>query len=289
MLLVKEKIYHSTKRPFGWQDGKVLQNWRRTNRYNEKLWPLTRFGFICSLNTKLDVKAMDSKFEKLPARRDYVQEVYKVLLDAISDGSLAPGARITQEDIAAQLNVSRSPVLQALMLLKKDGFIQDAPGRGVQVTPLDPEWISKLYEIRGALDSLAARLAAQSRQVLDPALIDRGRQASEGTDVKAMIDADMAFHSAIYAASGNQLINESAHLHWVHLRRVMGAVLQVSAQRSSIWDEHQAIADAIAHGDGARAVVLTDLHTSRARRNLIQRLNEVLQQQTSPSPEPHGA
>ena len=232
---------------------------------------------------------MDSKFDKLPARRDYVQEVYKVLLDAISDGSLAPGARITQEDIAEQLNVSRSPVLQALMLLKKDGFIQDAPGRGVQVAPLDPEWIGKLYEIRGALDSLAARLAAESKWVLDPALIGNGRRASEGTDVKAMIDADMAFHSAIYEASGNELINESAHLHWVHLRRVMGAVLQGSAQRSSIWDEHQAIADAIAQGDGERAVMLTDLHTSRARRNLIQRLSEVLHQQAAPALEPLGS
>ena len=104
-----------------------------------------------------------------------------------------------------------------------------------------------------------------------------------------MIDADVAFHSAIYAASGNQLINESAHLHWVHLRRVMGAVLQVSAQRSSIWVEHRSIADAIAQGDGARAVMLTDLHTSRARCNLIQRLTEVLQQPAAPSPEPQGA
>jgi hypothetical protein len=50
------------------------------------------------------------------------------LLDAISDGSLAPGERITQEDIAEQLAVSRQPVLQALRLLKKDGFVLDAPG-----------------------------------------------------------------------------------------------------------------------------------------------------------------
>ena len=46
-----------------------------------------------------------------------------------------------------------------------------------------------------------------------------------------MIDADLAFHDAIYAASGNPLIEQSAHLHWRHLRRVMGAVLQQSAQR----------------------------------------------------------
>lgn len=227
---------------------------------------------------------MAGKLLKLRARTDYVDEVYKVLLDAISEGSLAPGTRITQEEIAEQLEVSRSPVLQALRLLKKDGLVQDAPGRGLLVTPLDAAWISNLYEIRGALDSLAARLAAERGAKLDKSLIANGRRASKGEDVKAMIDADMAFHSAIYAASGNPLITETAHLHWVHLRRVMGAVLQVSGQRKWIWDEHAAIAAAIAEGDGKLAMELTDQHTTRARQNLVERLGEVLNE----TPGAHG-
>jgi DNA-binding GntR family transcriptional regulator len=217
-----------------------------------------------------------AKFEKIQVRPDYVDEVYRVLLDAISDGSLAPGTRLTQEDIAEQFAVSRSPVLQALRLLKKDGLVQDAPGRGVLVAPLDVEWIGKLYEVRGALDALAAKLAAERGASIDKALITQGRRAAKGKDVKAMIDADIAFHSAIYEASGNPLIGESAHLHWVHLRRVMGAVLQSSRLRDSIWDEHQAIADAIAAGDSKRAGEMTELHASRARENLIARLGEVL-------------
>jgi DNA-binding GntR family transcriptional regulator len=219
---------------------------------------------------------MAAKLLKLQARTDYVDEVYKVLLDAISEGSLAPGARITQEEIAEQLAVSRSPVLQALRLLKKDGLVQDAPGRGLLVAPLDATWIAHLYEIRGALDSLAASLAAECGAVLDKTLISKGRRASKGDDVKAMIDADWAFHSAIYRASGNPLIEQTAHLHWVHLRRVTGAVLQSSAQRKSIWDEHAAIFDAITAGDATAAVQLTNLHTHRARENLVRRLGEVL-------------
>ena len=70
---------------------------------------------------------------KIPNRTDYVDEVYKSLLDAISAGVLAPGERITQEDLAEKLNVSRSPVLQALRLLKKDGLLEEAPGRGLVV------------------------------------------------------------------------------------------------------------------------------------------------------------
>ncbi|SAL33186.1 GntR family transcriptional regulator [Caballeronia humi] len=219
---------------------------------------------------------MAAKLLKLQARTDYVDEVYKVLLDAISSGTLAPGTRITQEEIAEQLAVSRSPVLQALRLLKKDGLVQDAPGRGLLVTPLDAGWISHLYEIRGALDSLAARLAAERGAKLDKALIANGRRASKGDDVKAMIDADMAFHAAIYAASGNPLIAETAQMHWVHLRRVMGAVLQATGQRKSIWDEHAAIAAAIADKDPKLASELTDLHTTRARENLVERLGRVL-------------
>lgn len=219
---------------------------------------------------------MAAQLDKIPARTDYVDSVYRVLLDAITDGTLAPGERITQEDIAEQLSVSRSPVLQALRLLKKDGFIQDAPGRGVQVAPMDAEWIAKVYEVRGALDALAARRAAERRHPIDPALIDAGRRAAQGGDLKAVIDADLAFHSAIYAASGNSLIAQSAHLHWVHLRRVMGAVHRSPDHRTTIWDEHQAIADAIAQGDAERAVLLSELHIRRARKNVVERLGEAL-------------
>lgn len=219
---------------------------------------------------------MALKFEKIQVRPDFVDEVYRVLADAISDGTLAPGTRLTQEEIAEQFAVSRSPVLQALRLLKKDGLVQDAPGRGVLVAPLDVEWTSQLYQVRGALDALAAKLAAERGAVIDSALIMRGRLVSKGKDVKAMIDADVAFHQAIYEASGNPLIVESAQLHWVHLRRVMGAVLQSSSLRDSIWDEHQGIADAIADGDALRAAELTEFHTSSARDNLVERLGEML-------------
>ncbi|MGI4856503.1 MAG: GntR family transcriptional regulator [Janthinobacterium lividum] len=219
---------------------------------------------------------MQAKLIKLQTRTDYVDEVYKVLLDAISEGSMAPGTRITQEEIAEQLAVSRSPVLQALRLLKKDGLVQDAPGRGLLVTPLDKEWIGHLYEIRGTLDSLAARLAAAKAVRLDKGLIATGRKAARGSDVRAMIEADGSFHMAIYMASGNPLIAETARMHWVHLRRVMGAVLQVSAQRRTIWDEHAAIATAIAQGEVTLAGELSEQHASRARANLVQRLGEVL-------------
>lgn len=227
---------------------------------------------------------MPAQLVQLEATPDLAERVYRSLLDAISDGSLAPGQRITQEDIAQQLAVSRQPVLQALRLLKKDGFVVDAPGRGLQVAALDTEWIRKVYQVRGALDALAARLAAARRTRIDPRLIEQGRKAARGRNVMAMIDADLAFHAAIYAASENPLIEQSAQLHWRHLRRVMGAVLQQARQREAVWDEHEAIARAIAAGDGNRAARLIEEHSLHASDNLGERLEIVLNAQGDAAP-----
>ncbi|MDP1650140.1 MAG: GntR family transcriptional regulator [Rubrivivax sp.] len=116
---------------------------------------------------------------------DLVEQVRRALQDAICDGSLAPGRRITQEERATLLAVSRQPVLQALRQLKADGFVHDVPGRGVRVAPLEPAAVLQLYQVRGALDVLAARGAAQRRAVLDSALFTRGGKAAAGRSVPA--------------------------------------------------------------------------------------------------------
>jgi DNA-binding GntR family transcriptional regulator len=214
---------------------------------------------------------MTAQLLQLETAPDLVDQVYRALLDAISAGALAPGQRITQEELAERLAVSRQPVMQALRLLKRDGFVQDAPlagnagrCRGLQVTPLDPAWIAQVYEVRGALDTLAARLAAERRAHLDPALIEQGRQAVEAGDIKAMIDADLAFHRALYQASANPLIEQSALLHWHHIRRAMGEALQHDGLRDPVWDEHTAIAQAVAQGDAEHAEALMREHSHQA-------------------------
>ena len=215
---------------------------------------------------------MTAQLLQLETAPDLVDQVYRALLDAISAGTLAPGQRITQEELAERLAVSRQPVMQALRLLKRDGFVQDAPlagapsgrSRGLQVTPLDPAWIAQVYEVRGALDALAVRLAAERRTRIDAALIQRGRAAVAAGDIKAMIDADLAFHRALYQASANPLIEQSALLHWQHIRRAMGEALQHDTLREPVWDEHAAIAQAIAEGDVTRAETLMRDHSAQA-------------------------
>ena len=213
-----------------------------------------------------------ARLVELESSPDLVDRVYVALLEAISDGTLAGGERITQEDVARKLAVSRQPVLQAFRLLKKDGFIVDAPGRGVAVAPLDAEDVVRVYEVRVALDALAAKLAAANRSKLDPALIENGRKAVRGKSVTAMIDADLAFHDAIYVASRNPWLERNAHNLWRHLRRVMGAALQDSRRRKLVWDEHEAIARAIAAGDAGRAARLIEQHGMSASVDLAAQL-----------------
>jgi DNA-binding GntR family transcriptional regulator len=242
-----------------------------------------RFSALTALYSVYRLGPVAAQLLQLEASPDLVERVYRSLMDAITAGSLAPGERVTQEEIAQQLAVSRQPVLQALRLLKKDGFLQDAPGRGLQVAPLDAQRVRDLYQVRGALDALAARLAAQRRFRIDPALLRAGRRATRGDDVMAMIDADLAFHQALYEAAGNPLIGETARLHWHHLRRVMGAVLLQMGQREAVWDEHDAIARAIAKGDADAAALLIEEHSLHASETLVARLALVLQR-SEPDP-----
>jgi DNA-binding GntR family transcriptional regulator len=210
-----------------------------------------------------------ASLSRIACAPDLTEQVYQRLLHAICDGELAPGARLTQEELAAALAISRQPVLQALRLLKKDGFVIDAGRRGLRVALLEAQAIAHVYEVRAVLDGLAARRAALANVQLDPTAIDEGRTAVAGQRIGPMSDADMKFHHLIYAAAGNPLIVETANHHWHHIRRAMGAVLQTVGVRRVVWDEHEAILQAINRGDADRAERLAREHAERAGHNLV--------------------
>lgn len=209
---------------------------------------------------------------RLDPHPDLAERVYEALLDAICAGEPGPGERVTQEGLAARFGVSRQPVLQALMLLKQQGFIVDAGRKGVMVAPLDAEQVRQLYEVRAALDGAAARAAAGR---LDTPLAERGaallaagRDAVRAGDTARLIAADVDFHLFIYEASGNPLFGQTAAPHWRHLRRVMGAVLRDRAAYEAVWAEHDAIFRALVARDGARAEALVRAHAGDAAARL---------------------
>lgn len=209
---------------------------------------------------------------RLDPQPDLAARVHDALLDSICAGELAPGERVTQEGLAARFGVSRQPVLQALMLLKQQGFIVDAGRKGVMVAPLDAEQVRQLYEVRAALDGAAARAAAARMDATlaarGEALLAAGRAAVASGDTGRLVAADVDFHLFIYEASGNPLFGQTAAPHWRHLRRVMGAGLRDQASYQAVWREHAAILDALVAGDGGRADALMRAHAADAANRL---------------------
>lgn len=189
--------------------------------------------------------------------------VYQALVDEMSEGRLAPGQHLVQEQLAAVLGVSRQPVQQALALLKSEGLVVERGKRGLFVAPLDSATMRHRYEIRAALDGLAARRAAErcraDQSVADETardgknLIAAGHVAVAKGSIAAMVRCDVAFHDFISAASGNPLIAQTAALHWRQLKRIMGEVLRLAGPPATIWRQHETILAAIVAGDAARA------------------------------------
>lgn len=204
------------------------------------------------------------------------EQVYGAILEAICGGTLRPGDRINQDELAARLDVSRQPVTQALTVLRTQDFVQDTGRRGLVVTPLRKSFFKSLYELRESLDPMAARLAARNSKRLlradAEALLERGRLAVQGGSVAALTSADVAFHMWIYEAAGNPLLTETLRLYWHHLRRAMVAVVEPSQARDLVWDEHRHILEAVLSGHEQAAERLSLLHIQEAAQRVMQRL-----------------
>ena len=202
-----------------------------------------------------------------------IDQVHDQLVAAIASGDLAPGERLTQENVAALLGVSRQPVSHALQILKRRGLLIEHGKRGLAVAPLDRHRIMSLYQIREVLDGLAARLAAEHCRdglaapddiaALEEALSD-GKALAATTRVKQLVLADVAFHSALHRLSGNPEIARTVAEQWPQFMRSMGFVLGAANRAVTIWQEHAAIAAAVNVGDPDRAEALSRAHARGA-------------------------
>jgi DNA-binding GntR family transcriptional regulator len=217
-----------------------------------------------------------------------IDQVYERILAAITDRTLPPGQRIRQNELAEKLGVSRQPVSHALHLLYRQGLVAESGRRGFEVVALDPQRIRQLYEVRGAIDALAARLAAGrvkmdagGRTDIEAALradleaaLRAGRAIDRKTSLADLIALDVDFHRAIYRLSGNPAIEEMIAPQWPHMRRSMATVLAELDYRTSAWAEHEAIAAKIFAGDVRAAESAALAHAVAAGRMTEARLRE---------------
>lgn len=223
------------------------------------------------------VKALD----RLGTEPALIDQVHDQLVIAISTGRLPAGARLTQESVADMLGISRQPVSHALHLLKYRGLVIEHGRRGLAVAPIDGERIRRLYQVREALDGLAARLAAERvAQALAPkAQIDAVQRAlQEGealppnSEVIAFVHADVAFHRALYDLSGNPEIAQTIAEQWPQFMRSMAVVLDDDGHNRKIWREHRLIVAAVRAGNADTAEDLARAHAHRAGEDTARRI-----------------
>lgn len=212
------------------------------------------------------------------------EQVYDAIVDEICDGNLPAGSHLKQEQLAERLGVSRQPVQQAMALLKADGLVEEKGRRGLSVTPLDRDLMRHHYEVRAALDGMAARMtatrAAKAAEVAETyrakadAILAQGQAAVASADVAGQVRHDVAFHTLAYDMSGNPLLARTAEPHWRFLRRAMAEVLRRETLPGEIWRQHAGIADAISSGEAERAEALMIEHDLEAAETLYNALED---------------
>ena len=213
-----------------------------------------------------------------PTKSDLTMQTHEAIRTAIMSGELAPCEPLAQEELADRLGVSRQPISHALKLLKHEGLVVDRGRKGQMVAPIDADRLLSLYQVRGALDRLAAQLTARHapleqtiKDTLEDCLVQGMAVAASG-DINELVKADMNFHRLLHQLSGNPEIGNSTEALWPHLVRAMRTVLEDRESWQQIWHEHRAIANAVLKGDTKLAGNLAARHAELAGVATHQRL-----------------
>lgn len=213
----------------------------------------------------------------LPPRPESLMDlVYETILRAIKTKALRPGARVTEAGLAAQLNVSKTPVREALLRLKEIGLIEDAGRRGGRITVASVESIRATF---GAREALEVYLAGQAASVATREQIEEIRDAAVGSSEAAreeMIERygylDGAFHRAINDAVANSLITPMLENVLTRVSVFRERELPAGSTFSlTCGEEHVAIAEAIASRDADLAGRLMGEHVRHVRDYVIER------------------
>lgn len=181
--------------------------------------------------------------------------VLGALREAIIDGEYAPDERLREEEIAAQFDVSRNPIREALHVLSIEGFVLVEPRRGARVATVDARRARELFELRAPLEGLVAGLAAQRRTPVQLGELRRivwlGMGAAEDGLVDELPRLNTEFHASLAAAADNELLTTtlgrlSDIIRWVYAARI-------SRRSTQSWAEHAAIVEAVAAKDAEMA------------------------------------
>ncbi len=208
--------------------------------------------------------------KKLYKRDGLLSDVaYRTLRDAIMQGLLDEGARLTDRRIAESLKLSRTPVREALQRLESEGFVRSVPRIGLVVAEVTPQDIEDVYVIRIALEGVAARLAAQHASTADITLLRQINEhladATRKRDLPALQSLNKQFHEAIYEAARNPRL--ATLLNTLHdmVQRLKRSTLSVPERADEALKEHEMVIGAIQARDPERAESLAREHKEKAK------------------------
>lgn len=196
------------------------------------------------------------------------QHAVDALRGLIVGGALRPGARVNQEDLAADLGLSVAPIREALRVLEQEGQLTYLPRRGYFVTELNVADLTEIYELRAVLEERAARLALP---VLDDEALDRVREAARecveaagSGDVATELAANRRFHFGLLDAPGRPHTLRVIRLLWDSTEAYRAMYYNSPEERRASLDAHDAILAAAEARDADTLVAELHAHRERA-------------------------
>jgi len=216
------------------------------------------------------------KMKKLFKINDYEllnQKVYRILKAEIIEGSLKPGTKLLENNIAKQLGISRTPIREALRELAAEGFVKMNPNQGVVVSNASVEDVQEVLQIRGVLEGLAARLATKMINEEEIKELEKYQKRMEyytnKDDVLAFSEMDTEFHELILNICGNNRLiqirkNLSDQAHRYQIRS-----LSVPGRLKYSLKEHQEIVEALKRKNPEQADRLSQKHIENVLTNIL--------------------
>lgn len=206
-----------------------------------------------------------------PAAKD---RAYAFVKERILDGGYPGGELLSEGEVAEALEVSRTPVREAFLLLEAEGLMRLYPKRGALVVPVTSDEVRDVMETRLVLEGHAAERVAgldDRTEVCDALaeLLARQEEALARDERLAFVEADRLFHHTIVAAAGNAILTRLSHSLRDRQRRMVAAtVARAPGLSARFVAEHRAIRDALERGDGAEAAALVRAHLEGSRRGI---------------------
>jgi DNA-binding GntR family transcriptional regulator len=220
---------------------------------------------------------------KLDSYKPLREVVSETVREAIVNGTLKPGERLMEIQLAEELGVSRTPIREAIRKLELEGFLIMVPRRGTYVADISLKDINEVFEIRTALEVLAAGLAAEritgeELEQLERLLVQIGEYIDAG-DTDRIVEADGLFHDILYKASRNDRLVGIINNLREQLTRFRSISMSYPGRIKNTLEEHRRLVEAIAQSEPEQAQQAARDHMENAEQTLLNDLNERRQQQ----------